>query len=75
MRAFMEQVGFEGSLQEFFAFVRTDPNNFYENSDAGREEFLAEARAQVAEIEAIADQYFNILPKAGLEVRRVEPWR
>jgi len=75
MRAIMAQVGFEGSLQEFFEFVRNDPNNFYENSDAGRETFLAEARQQVAEIEAIADQYFNILPKAGMEVRRVEPWR
>jgi len=75
MRAIMARVGFEGSLQEFFDFVRTDPNNFYENSDAGREEFLSEARTQVAEIEAIADQYFNILPKAKLEVRRVEPWR
>lgn len=75
MRAIMNQVGFAGSLQEFFDFVRTDPNNFYENSDAGREEFLAEARAQVAEIMAIAGQYFNILPQAGLEVRRVEPWR
>jgi len=75
MRAIMAQVGFEGSLQEFFAFVRSDPDNFYENSDAGREQFLAEARAQVAEIMAVADQYFNILPKAQLEVRRVEPWR
>ena len=75
MRAIMAQVGFEGSLQEFFAFVRSDPNNFYENSEAGRQQFLAEARAQVAEIMAISGQYFNILPKAELEVRRVEPWR
>jgi uncharacterized protein (DUF885 family) len=75
MKAIMDQVGFEGSLQAFFEFVRTDPNNFYENSDAGRELFLAEARRQVADIEGIADQYFNILPKAGMEVRRVEPWR
>jgi uncharacterized protein (DUF885 family) len=75
MRAIMDEVGFDGSLQEFFEFVRTEPNNFYENSDAGREAFLAEARVQVAEIQAVADQWFNILPKAGLEVRRVEPWR
>jgi len=75
MRAIMREVKFEGSLQEFFEFVRTDPNNFYENSDAGREQFLSEARQQVAEIEALADQYFNILPRAKLEVRRVEPWR
>ncbi|HMB60440.1 MAG TPA: DUF885 domain-containing protein [Xanthomonadales bacterium] len=75
MRAIMAEVGFEGSLQAFFEFVRNDPNNYYENSDAGREEFLAEARQQIAEIMAISDQYFNILPEAELEVRRVEPWR
>ncbi len=75
MRDIMKEVGFEGSLQEFFEFVRTDPNNFYDDSDAGREAFLAEARQQVADIQALAHRYFNILPKAGLEVRRVEPWR
>jgi len=75
MRNIMKQVGFKGNLKEFFAFVRTDPNNFYENSDAGREQFLAEARKNTADIFAVADQYFNKLPKAALEVRRVEPWR
>jgi uncharacterized protein (DUF885 family) len=75
MRVIMKEVGFTGSLQDFFDFVRTDPNNFYENSDAGREEFLAEARQQIADINAVADQWFNILPKAALEVRRVERWR
>ena len=75
MRKIMAQVGFDGTLQEFFGFVRTDPNNFYEDSDAGREQFLADARAETAEIFAVANQYFHRLPKAGLEVRRVEPWR
>ena len=41
MRGIMENVGFEGNLQNFFRFVRTDPNNFYANSDVGREVFLA----------------------------------
>lgn len=75
MLAIMEQIGFDGSLQDFFVFVRTDPSNFYPNTDAGREEFLAIARLQTEEIFAVADQYFNRLPAAGLEVRRVEPWR
>ncbi|MEO9946549.1 DUF885 domain-containing protein [Paraglaciecola sp.] len=75
MREIMKEVNFEGNLQEFFAFVRSDPNNFYEDSDAGREAFLAEARQSTADIFAIADQYFNKLPQADLEVRRVEPWR
>ncbi len=75
MEGIKEAVGFEGNLQDFFAFVRTDPNNFYEDSDAGRATFLAEAEQQTAAIFEVADQYFNRLPRAGLEVRRVEPWR
>jgi uncharacterized protein (DUF885 family) len=75
MLEIMKTLGFEGSLQDFFQFVRTDPSNFYPNTDEGREEFLAVARRQTEEIFAVADQYFNSLPAAGLEVRRVEPWR
>ncbi len=75
METIKETVGFEGSLQDFFAFVRTDPNNFYENSDAGRAAFLEEAEQQTASIFEVADQYFNNLPRAKLEIRRVEPWR
>ena len=47
------------ACRNFFNFVRTDPNNFYENSDAGRRLFLAEARQQVAEIEAIDRSVFQ----------------
>ncbi len=75
MQEIMNAVEFSGDLQEFFAFIRTDPNNFYPNSDDGREQFLADARTQTAEIFAVADQYFHTLPKASLDVRRVEPWR
>ena len=75
MREIMKQLEFEGSLQDFFVFVRTDPSNFYPNTDEGREAFLEVARRQTAEIFAVADQFFNKLPKATMEVRRVEPWR
>lgn len=75
MKAIMVEVGFEGSLQDFFKFIKEDPNNFYEDSDAGRAVFLGEAKTQMDEIFAIAGQYFNRLPKADMEVRRVEPWR
>lgn len=75
MRGIMAEVGFDGTLGEFFEFIRDDPNNYYENSDAGRERFLADARAQVQGIHAVVGDYFDALPRAGLEVRRVEPWR
>lgn len=75
MRAIQQQVGVEGDLQDFFEFIRNDPNNYYEDSDAGREQFLADARRRVDAIYETVGDWFHRLPKAGLEVRRVEPWR
>jgi len=68
-------VGVEGSLTDFFEFIRQDPNNYYPNTDEGREQFLARQRGLIAGIYEKVDTYFNMLPKAELEVRRVEPFR
>jgi len=70
-----EMVGFEGNLTDFFEFIRQDPNNYYPDTDAGREQFLARQRDLVARIYEKVDTYFNLLPKAELDVRRVEPFR
>ncbi len=75
MREIRDAVGFEGTLGEFFDFIRDDPNNYFEDSDAGREDFLRDARLQVSEIYGVVEDYFNTLPSTQLEVRRVEPWR
>jgi uncharacterized protein (DUF885 family) len=75
MRAIQQRVGVEGDLSAFFEFIRTDPDNYYEDSDAGRERFLEDARQQVAEIYDVVGEWFHRVPEAGLEVRRVEPWR
>lgn len=75
MRYIKNLLRFNGTLQEFFEFIREDSNNYYEDSDSGREQFLADARAQVEDIYRIVGSYFNELPDADLEVRRVEPWR
>lgn len=75
MREIMAEVGFDGTLEEFFEFMRTDDQFAYANTDEGRAEFIADAEAAVARIEAVTPQYFNILPRADLEVRRVEAYR
>ena len=75
MEAIMAEVGFDGDLQAFFEFLRNDPNNYFPNTDAGREAYIREAMALIDGIYAIAGDYFNVLPKAPLEIRRVEPWR
>lgn len=75
MQAIMTQVGFHGTLQDFFRFINTDPQFRYSNDDAGRQAFLADARATIARTMAVADRYFRRLPRATLEVRPVEAFR
>lgn len=75
MREIMVTVGFEGDLQEFFEFMRSDPQFFYANDDEGRERYLSEATALIDTMRETIPDYFGILPKADLEVRRVEPFR
>ncbi|HNS86039.1 MAG TPA: DUF885 domain-containing protein [Parvularculaceae bacterium] len=75
MKKIMTQVGFEGDLPAFFDYLRTDAGNFYPNTDEGRQAYLDQSKAYIDSIYADVDQYFNILPNAPLEVRRVEEWR
>ncbi|MCE3290399.1 MAG: hypothetical protein K0R83_2411 [Caulobacter sp.] len=75
MRQIMSKVGFTGTLQAFFKAVKTDPARQYPNTDAGRQQYLADARTYIAQAMEKAPQYFLRLPKAPLEVRAVEEWR
>ena len=75
MEAVMEQVGFEGDLQAFFAFLNTDPQFRYPDTDEGRQAYIDDATAAIDNIEQVLPEYFGRLPKAGLEVRRVEAFR
>jgi uncharacterized protein (DUF885 family) len=75
MEAIKTQVGFEGSLQEFFVFMREDPQFYFPNTDAGREGYLEAAREYLGFIERRLPDYFGLLPKAALVVKRVEAFR
>jgi uncharacterized protein (DUF885 family) len=75
MEAIMKQVGFQGDLPAFFKHLRTDPKNFFPNTPEGRQAYLDQSKAYIDSIYADVKQYFNVLPKAPLEVRAVEEWR
>ncbi|TXC70160.1 DUF885 domain-containing protein [Sphingomonas ginsenosidivorax] len=75
MTAVMTRAGIKGSLAELFARLRNDPAFKYPNTDAGRQQYLADARAAIAQTMAAAPRFFRRLPKAPLEVRAVEAWR
>ncbi len=75
MMAIKEKVGFEGDLNEFFKFVNTDEQFFFPNTDEGRQGYLDESTKYLDDLTKKLPDYFGILPKAKLQVKRVEAFR
>lgn len=71
MRGVMEYIGFEGTLADFFEYVDSDPQFFFDEPDQ-----LIQAYRDMSElIEGLAPKLFETFPKTAFEVRRVEPFR
>jgi uncharacterized protein (DUF885 family) len=70
-----EKVGFEGSLQQFFQFMRTDKQFYYPATDVGRAQYMSQAKALIDIMEAKVPEYFGLTPKARMQVKRVEAFR
>jgi uncharacterized protein (DUF885 family) len=78
MEAVKELTGFQGSLQDFFVMLREtkdDERFYYPDTDAGRQAYIDDATLAIENIKAQLPDYFGALPKADLEVRRVEAFR
>ena len=75
MLAIKEKVGFDGDLPAFFKFINSDPQFFFPNTDEGRQAYLDESTAFLDTIKGKLPEFFGILPKADLEVKRVEAFR
>lgn len=71
MRKIMADVGFEGSLQDFFQHLRTSDEFYYDT----REAYLADVDSKLAAITAKLPEFFNTLPKAPLVIKPVEAFR
>lgn len=78
MEAIKKKVGFEGSLVEFFAELRDSKDNpkyYYPDTDEGRQAYIDDATAAIDAMKERLPDYFGVLPKADLVVKRVEPFR
>jgi len=75
MDAVRVKAGFEGTLQQYFDHLDGDESLRFGNTDAGRQAYLDAATAAIDNIRRQLPGYFNLQPKAGLVVKRVEPFR
>ncbi|APG59167.1 DUF885 domain-containing protein [Christiangramia salexigens] len=75
MEAIMKKVGFKGSLQDFFRFMKTDKQFYYENSEDGKAAYLAKAKGLINTMKQKLPELFQITPKADIVVKKVETFR
>jgi uncharacterized protein (DUF885 family) len=75
MRVIMQKVGFTGSLQEFFVYMRNNQDFVYPDTAEGRQRYLDEATALIDTMKSRLDELFLTKPKADLVVKAVEPFR
>ena len=75
MEEIKKKVGFEGSLQEFFEFMRTDEQFYFTNDSIGRKTYLAQATEIIETMKGRLDELFVKTPKADIVVKAVEPFR
>lgn len=72
METLKAKLGFKGPLKAFYQDLRTNPRYLYPSTDEGRRAYLADALAAMKRARAALPSAFNALPKAGIEVRRME---
>lgn len=78
MEVLKETSDFKGTLQEFFAYIRDSRDNekfYFPNTDEGRQGYIDDATAAIDNIKKELPNYFGILPKGDLIVKRVESFR
>jgi len=71
MEKVRQEVGFKGTLPQFFDYLRTDPKFKKPTREALTQGYYDIGKA----VDAKLPQYFSTLPKAKLEIRPYEPFR
>ncbi len=64
----------QGTVGQRFRAMYDDPKYRYPNTDEGKAKLLADLNLKVEAVEAKLPQYFGVLPKAKLEIRRIPPF-
>lgn len=75
MKDIMTELKYEGTLQDFFKFMKEDEKFYYSNDEAGREGYLKRAVGLIDNMKSRMDELFITKPKADIIVKAVEPFR
>ena len=78
MEIVKNSVGFEGDLKAFFDYLRDNKDDerlYFPDTDEGRQGYIDDATKAIKDLESKLPDYFGLLPKADIVVKRVEAFR
>ena len=75
MQAVQKKMGVKGDLKAYFNYMRTELKFYAPEGDEGAALYLAETQKAYDAINPLLPQWFGVLPKAPLVVKRVEAFR
>lgn len=71
IRQVMQKTGFKGDMRAFFDFTKNDKQFQFDSQQA----MLDAYNSLLSQVDPAADRLFKLKPKAGFEIRAVEPYR
>lgn len=74
MAGVKRRLGFRGNLKQFYQDLRTNPKYLYPSTQKGRTAYLERALHLQKKAQDALPKVFGTLPKAPVEVRRMEPF-
>ena len=75
MNGIRNKVNFEGTLQDFFQFMKTDKQFYYNDDKQGKDAYLRKAVSLIDSMKTRLDEIFITKPKAEIMVKAVESFR
>ena len=75
MNIIRNKVGFKGTLQDFFQFMKTDKQFYYKADKQGKAAYLKKAVNLIDSMKTRLDEIFITKPKASIIVKAVESFR
>ena len=75
MNSIKDEVGFSGSLKEFFKELKENDSFYYPQTEKGKKEYISEAENIIEKFKLKLDDLFITKPKADMIVKAVEGFR
>lgn len=75
MKEIMKKVGYKGTLQDFFQFMKEDKQFYYPDTEEGKKAYMDKAVSLIDVMKSRLDELFITKPKADIQVKAVEPFR